>query len=118
MVFQLGAALLDACVLGTLKRQDAYGYSLTQQIKAVVDVSESTLYPVLRRLLKEELVTSYDQAFDGRNRRYYRITESGSERLRFYIAEWEQYKTTLDSLLEGGIEHGNDPVHDENAVSD
>ena len=50
MTFQLGAPLLDACVLAALSRGDAYGYSLTQRMKQVVELSESTLYPVLRRL--------------------------------------------------------------------
>lgn len=50
MVFQLGSALLDACVLAVLDSQDAYGYVLTQSVKQVMDISESTLYPVLRRL--------------------------------------------------------------------
>ena len=60
MVFPIGAALLDACVLAALSRADAYGYSLTQQIKQTVDVSESTLYPVLRRLQKEGFLNTYD----------------------------------------------------------
>ena len=50
MIFQLGSALLDACVLAVLSEEDAYGYSLTQRVKSVLDISESTLYPVLRRL--------------------------------------------------------------------
>ena len=72
MVFQLGSALLDACVLATLNRGDAYGYVLTQTVKSVVEVSESTLYPVLRRLQKDGALTVYDEPFNGRNRRYYR----------------------------------------------
>ena len=50
MTFPLGAPLLDACVLAVLEKEDAYGYSLTQRMKEVVELSESTLYPVLRRL--------------------------------------------------------------------
>ena len=53
MIFQIGSALLDACVLSVLEREDMYGYILTQNVKEVVDISESTLYPVLRRLQKE-----------------------------------------------------------------
>ena len=69
MVFQLGSALLDACVLATLNKGDTYGYVLTQNIKSIVDISESTLYPVLRRLQKDGCLVTYDQAFQGRNRR-------------------------------------------------
>ena len=62
MTFQLGSSLLDACVLAVLSRGDAYGYILTQQVKEVIDISESTLYPVLRRLQKEAFLSTYDKA--------------------------------------------------------
>ena len=74
MTFQIGSVLLDACVLAILAKEDTYGYRLTQQIKETLGVSESTLYPVLRRLQKEELLETYDVAVMGRNRRYYRLT--------------------------------------------
>lgn len=103
MVFQLGSALLDACVLATLELEDAYGYVLTQNIKDVVEVSESTLYPVLRRLQKSDYLTTYDQPFNGRNRRYYKITQMGREQLTFYKTEWESYKQNLDKILLEGV---------------
>jgi len=103
MNFQVGAALLDACVLSILSREDAYGYVLTQNVKEVLNVSESTLYPVLRRLQKEDYLTTYDMPFDGRNRRYYRITDKGKEKLGEFLNEWEQYKGKVDKLLSGGI---------------
>ena len=77
MVFQLGAPLLDACVLAVLTEGDAYGYTLTQQVKSVVDISESTLYPVLRRLEKDKCLETYDEPFQGRNRMYYKLTDEG-----------------------------------------
>ena len=104
MTFQLGAPLLDACVLATLVSEDAYGYTLTQKVKEVIDISESTLYPVLRRLQKEDYLTTYDQPFQGRNRRYYKITETGRNQFQYYQGEWEDYKTRIDGLL-GGYEH-------------
>jgi len=102
MNFQVGAALLDACVLAILSRQDTYGYVLTQNVKEIISVSESTLYPVLRRLQKEECLTAYDLPYSGRNRRYYQITEYGRERLSGYIEEWEVYKKKVDRMLTGG----------------
>ncbi len=102
MVFQLGSALLDACVLSVLKCGDTYGYVLTQKIKEIVDVSESTLYPVLRRLQKDVMLTTYDEPFNGRNRRYYKITQKGEEKLIEYVNEWEIYKQNLDKILIGG----------------
>lgn len=103
MVFQLGSALLDACVLSVLNRGDAYGYALTQDIKDIVEVSESTLYPVLRRLQKDECLSTYDEPFAGRNRRYYKITARGADTLNGYISEWHKFKSSLDKILLGGM---------------
>ncbi|MFJ8086806.1 PadR family transcriptional regulator [Lysinibacillus sp. NPDC095746] len=102
MTFQLGSALLDACVLAIVDKEDAYGYSLTQQIQSVMDISESTLYPVLRRLQKANCLTTYDQPYQGRNRRYYQITEQGRIRLLELLKEWQQYKEMVDCVLLGG----------------
>ena len=102
MSFQVGAALLDACVLAILQREDAYGYVLTQNVKEILNVSESTLYPVLRRLQKEEYLTAYDMPYDGRNRRYYQITSPGREQLEQYLSQWIEYKQKVDKILSGG----------------
>lgn len=102
MAFQLGSTLLDACVLAVISQGDAYGYSLTQSVRQVLDISESTLYPVLRRLQKEECLSTYDQPYQGRNRRYYTITSKGREKLKEYQSEWESYKKQIDLLLLGG----------------
>ena len=104
MVFQLGSALLDACVLAVLAKEDTYGYVLTQNVKAMIDVSESSLYPVLRRLQKDNCLTTYDQPFQGRNRRYYSITEQGKTMLIQYEEEWQQYKSKVGDILTGGIQ--------------
>jgi PadR family transcriptional regulator PadR len=104
MIFQLGSTLLDACVLAQLSREDTYGYVLTQNVKEIVDISESTLYPVLRRLQKENCLRTYDQPFQGRNRRYYAITEDGSKLVQYYLSEWSVYKSKLDNILLGSNE--------------
>ena len=101
MNFPLSAGLLEACVLAELNRQDVYGYQLTQQLRQVLDISESTLYPVLRRLQKEACLTTYGQPCQGRNRRYYRITAQGQERLEQARLEWKDYKSGVDRILEG-----------------
>lgn len=69
MVFNTGAALLDAIVLAVVSREQegTYGYKITQDVRKVLEVSESTLYPVLRRLQKDECLEVYDRQFDGRN---------------------------------------------------
>lgn len=102
MTFQLGSALLDACVLATLFKEDTYGYKLTQEVKVVMTVSESTLYPVLRRLTREGFLETYDQQHMGRNRRYYRLTEEGEKKYKEYTEEWKAFSAKIDSILEGG----------------
>lgn len=101
MVYQLGAPLLDACVLAALVGDDAYGYVLTKRVQSVIDISESTLYPVLRRLQKDGLLLTYDQPEAGRNRRYYSLTDVGRDRLDYYRREWIEYKNRIDNLLGG-----------------
>ncbi len=101
MKYPVAAALLDACVLGVLSKEPTYGYDLTHKVQATIDVSESTLYPVLRRLLKENCLVTFDEPFDGRNRRYYKITEKGTETLRSDIEEWHTFKENIEKLLMG-----------------
>ncbi|MBQ7582581.1 MAG: PadR family transcriptional regulator [Lachnospiraceae bacterium] len=112
MTYQLTAPLLDACVLGIVDQEDSYGYTLTQKMRQIVDISESTLYPVLRRLQKAGQLRTYDAPFQGRNRRYYAITEEGKNLLDFYGAEWNIYKRKIDDLLgidgKSGTEGGTD----------
>ena len=86
MVFNTGAALLDAIVLAVVSKdvEGTYGYKITQDVRQAIEISESTLYPVLRRLQKEECLEVYDLAIDGRNRRYYKITEKGRVQLQLY----------------------------------
>ena len=99
MSFPLGGALLDGCVLAVLSRDDAYGYALTQSLQKAVQISESTLYPVLRRLQKEQYLNTYDSPYAGRNRRYYKITPDGREKLAHIQAEWGEFKNRIDSIL-------------------
>lgn len=102
MTFQLGSALLDACVLATLHKEDTYGYKLTQEVKVVMSVSESTLYPVLRRLMRDGLLSTYDQEHLGRNRRYYRLSDKGREKYEEYVTEWKEFSMKITDILEGG----------------
>lgn len=102
MAFQMGGGLLDFMVLAILKNEDTYGYILTQRAKQLMDISDSTLYPVLKRLQKEGALVTYDQSFQGRNRRYYSITERGRNLLTEYITEWNEYKVQIDRILSGG----------------
>lgn len=110
MTFQLGTSLLDACVLSVLSRGDAYGYSLTQRVREAIDISESTLYPVLRRLQKDGCLTVYDKASQGRNRRYYAITVEGTQRCNQLLNAWTDYKKNIDRVLYGGENHDQNEI--------
>ena len=105
MVFNTGAALLDAVVLAVVSKEmkGTYGYKITQDVRSVIEISESTLYPVLRRLWKDECLEVYDRQIDGRNRRYYKVTVKGVAQLGLYRTEWKSYSTKINELFEGGI---------------
>ena len=107
MVFNTGSTLLDAIVLSVVSKEKdgTYGYKITQDVRNAIDVSESTLYPVLQRLQKEECFETYDKAIDGRNRRYYRITEKGNAQLSLYRVEWKNYSTKISNIMLGGKEN-------------
>ena len=105
MVFTTGSALLDAVVLSVVSLEGTYGYKITQDVRNVVEVSESTLYPVLRRLQKDGYLETYDMEFQGRNRRYYKITSNGMILLDNYRREWISYRKNLDLILLGEEEN-------------
>lgn len=102
MVYQLTPTLLDAMVLAVIEREDAYGYMIAQRLKIIANQKESTLYPVLKRLQQAEFLVTYDQAYQGRNRRYYKITEKGINQLNFYRREWTLFKSAADEIMGGG----------------
>ena len=106
MVFNTGAALLDAIVLAVVSRETegTYGYKITQDVRKAIDVSESTLYPVLRRLQKDDCLEIYDKEYSGRNRRYYKITDRGRKQLDMYRDELQNYKATITNIFEGVID--------------
>ncbi len=101
MVFNTGAALLDAIVLAVVSKDEegTYGYKITQDVREAIEVSESTLYPVLRRLQKDKCLEVYDRECGGRNRRYYKITEAGREKLKEYREEWKDYSSKITMLF-------------------
>jgi PadR family transcriptional regulator PadR len=101
LIFNTGAALLDAIVLAVVSKESegTYGYKITQDVRQVIEISESTLYPVLRRLEKDGCLSVYNQEFNGRNRRYYKVTEAGLAQLALYRQEWEIYAGKINRIL-------------------
>ena len=90
MDLQLRRGGLEACVLTVLRRGDSYGYQLVKDVSEMIEITESTLYPILKRLESGGLLTVYSVEHNGRLRRYYRITEAGSQRIKAFIDEWKE----------------------------
>lgn len=97
---QITSDILEFCVLSNLSKEDLYGYVLTQHVKSKINISESTLYPVLRRLQKEGLLHTYDSNYQGRNRRYYTITKKGLDELENFKKQWIEFKNKVDSFMQ------------------
>ena len=100
---QMKKGLLDVCVLSILKKEDTYGYKLTQEITGLLETSESALYPVLRRLESQGLLETYTAEHSGRLRKYYSITVKGSAKLKEYVDEMKELKKVLDKIIGGEI---------------
>ena len=90
MDIQLKRGLLDVCVLAAIKNADSYGYQIIKDISPYVDISESTLYPILRRLEAAEFLTVRTTEHNGRLRKYYHITPTGSARIEEFKSEWKE----------------------------
>lgn len=90
MDIQLKRGLLDVCVLSAIKNAPSYGYQIIKDIKPYVEISESTLYPILRRLEIGKLLTAESCEYNGRLRKYYNITNEGKLRIEEFKKEWQE----------------------------
>lgn len=90
MDIQMKRGLLDVCVLAAIKNEDSYGYQIIKDIKPYVSITESTLYPILRRLESAQLLTVRSVEHNGRLRKYYHITQSGLDRITAFTNEWKE----------------------------
>lgn len=106
MDIQLKRGLLDVCVLAAIKDQESYGYQIIKDMKPFVELSESTLYPILRRLENAKLLTVRSAPHNGRLRKYYRITPLGLERIEDFKQEWKELLAIYHFVTreEGGYE--------------
>lgn len=103
MYYPVSALLIEFLILSIVEKQDSYGYEISQTIKLVAAIKESTLYPILKKLEKSGYLTTYSQEFQGRKRKYYSITEEGKEQLVILREEWQSYKDTIDGIIEGRL---------------
>lgn len=102
MTFTLNAPMFDLLVLSVIAKHDAYGYEISQIIKKAANTKDSTLYPILKKLQDGRFVETYDQQYQGRNRKYYTITDSGRIHQKNLLKEWDTYKITIDEIVKGG----------------
>ena len=90
MDIQLKRGLLDVCVLAAIKNEDSYGYKIIKDMKPYIEISESTLYTILKRLEVAEMLTVRSAEHGGRLRKYYHITGAGLKRIEDFKAEWRE----------------------------
>ena len=93
MDIQLKRGMLDVCVLAAIKDEDSYGYQIIKDMKPYVTISESTLYPILRRLEAGALLTVHSVEHHGRLRKYYHITDTGRARIEEFKEEWKELES-------------------------
>ncbi|EKQ53370.1 MAG: putative transcriptional regulator [Methanobacterium sp. Maddingley MBC34] len=111
---QFKKGVLELCVLVLLDRRDCYGYEMVDEISKSISISEGTIYPLLKRLRKEKMVTSYlKESQDGPPRKYYRITDLGNERKENLVAEWDEFSIGVDNLLHPKIMNNSGDTTDE-----
>ena len=103
MDIQMKRGLLDVCVLSAIKNEESYGYRIIKDIKPYLDISESTLYPILRRLEAAELLTVRTAEHDGRLRKYYKITKQGLKRIEDFQEEWKEVMSIYKFVVKEDI---------------
>ncbi len=99
---QMKRGLLDVCVLAAIRDEDSYGYRIVKDLSPYVEISESTLYPILRRLENGQMLTVRTAEHNGRLRKYYHITDSGIERLKQFESEWKELMQIYEFVTKGG----------------
>lgn len=105
MDIQIKRGLLDVCVLAAIKNQDSYGYQIIKDMKPYVEISESTLYPILRRLEAAEYLTVRAVEHNGRLRKYYRITAAGLKRIAAFQEEWKEIMSIYQFVVREDTKH-------------
>lgn len=100
MDVQRKKGLLEVCVLAVLCKEPSYGYKIIKDVSTCIDISESTLYPILKRLESSGCVTTYTQEYNGRLRKYYYITPLGRTRITEFLEEWDEIKKVYTFIQE------------------
>lgn len=99
---QLKKGLLEVCVLTAIREEESYGYKIISDLTPYIEISESTLYPILRRLESGGMLTARTEAYNGRLRKYFRITQLGTAKIKEFVEAMEQFKVISDFITRGG----------------
>lgn len=98
MDIQLKKGLLEICVLAAVARQDSYGYQIIKDVSQVIEISESTLYPILKRLEASHDLDTYSVEHNSRLRKYYRLTDSGRRHVADFLNDWKAVMAVIDFI--------------------
>lgn len=101
MDIKLKRGFLDVCVLAAIKNEESYGYKILQDMKPYIDMSESTLYTILKRLESSKMLTVRTAEYGGRLRKYYRITGTGLGRIEAFKQEWREVMLIYQFVIKG-----------------
>ena len=101
MDIQLKRGMIEVCVLKVLEDGDSYGYQIISDISPHIEMSESTLYPILKRLLAADWLTQYSKEYNGRLRKYYSITDKGRKKIADFLEEWKSMIKIYEFIAEG-----------------
>lgn len=104
MDIQRKKGILDVCVLSVLQKEPSYGYMIVKEISECIEISESTLYPILKRMENAGCLTTYKQEHNGRMRKYYEITDAGRKKIEEFLSEWDEIKRIYAFVQEKGKE--------------
>ena len=102
MDIQLKRGLLDVCVLAAIKNEESYGYKIIKDMKPYLELSESTLYTILKRLETAKLLTVRSAEHGGRLRKYYRITQAGTQRILEFREDWKEMLAVYQFVMREG----------------
>lgn len=105
MDVQLKRGILDVCVLAAIKNEDSYGYKIIKDMKPYLDLSESTLYTILKRLEIAKMLTVRTTEHGGRLRKYYHITDEGLRRIDDFKEEWKELMSIYQFVTKGDLDH-------------
>lgn len=100
MNVQIKKGIVEVCVLATLRKAPSYGYKIISDISEIIEISESTLYPILRRLEQQQFLETFSRDFNGRTRKYYKITPKGIRKIDEFVLEWREIEMVIKFIRE------------------